>query len=108
MEGLDRENLLIALNKNNFNIFHYNENECYLSLKDDEEILLQLSDNSIPEERINLLKHILRNYETYIHKAVGHLKAFGIDMENNHFTYGVYVGEFKSDGHPLGIDLWFE
>ena len=94
---------------------------------------------------IELLKHILQNYEICIQKAVRQLKSFHIDIEENYCIYGLYVGEFnfgshrlnvfdgftislkkddgilgdelnldvytvqfKIDGHPLGVDLWFE
>ena len=87
----------------------------------------------------------MQNYEICIQKAVRQLKSFHIDIEENYFIYGLYVGEFnfgsfglnvfdgfaislkkddgilgselnlevyivlfKSDGHHLGVDLWFE
>lgn len=103
MKKLDREKLLIELNKSNFEIFHYNENECFVSLEEDEEILLQLSGKTISKESITLLKHILQNYETYIQKAVQHLKAFDIDIENNYFVYGIYVGKFGFAAHGFNI-----
>lgn len=103
MEKLDRTRLLTELDKSNFEIFHYNDNECCISLENDEEILVQLSRKSISREHVNLLKHILENHETYIQKAVQHLKSFGIDMENNYYVYGIYVGEFGFEAHGLHI-----
>ena len=87
----------------------------------------------------------MQNYEICIQKAVRQLKSFNIDIEENYFIYGLYVGEFnfgsfglnvfdgfaislkkddgilgyelnldvyivqfKIDGQPLGVDLWFE
>lgn len=92
-----------------------------------------------------MLKHILQNYEICIQKAIRQLKSFHIDIRENYFIYGLYVGEFnfgsfglnvfdgfaislkkddgilgyelnldvytvqfKIDGQPLGVDLWFE
>ncbi len=50
MKRLDREKLFIELNNNNVDLFIYNYNtqKSILTLKDDEEILIQLSDNRIP------------------------------------------------------------
>lgn len=143
--NMNMDGLLKELHKGNYNIFQYNKNICHLALENEFEILIQLSNHSVLEKRMELLKHILQNYETYMQKAVRQLKAFHIDIGENYFTYGIYVGEFnfgshgfhvfdgftislkkddsvsedewnldvytvqfKSDGHPLGIDLWFE
>lgn len=100
---MDKNDLLKELNKNNFNIFKYDNDVCYLSLEDDSEILLQLSNNSISEKRIELLKHILKNYETYIEKAIKQLKLFNIDIGENYFIYGIYVGEFSFGTHGFQI-----
>lgn len=139
------QDLCNELNKNNFEIFRCGQGICHLRLDDDCEILVQLYDGSISKERMELLKQILQNYETYLEKAVRHLKAFQIDIGENYFSYGIYVGEFsfgshgfqifdgftislkrakgtledalnldvytiqfKKNGHPLGVDLWFE
>ena len=141
------DELLIELNKSNFTMFNYDYegNECHLELKDDFEIMLQLSNGVLSKQRIELLKHVLQNYEKYTSLAIKHLKSFNIDIGDNYFSYGVYIGEysfgthvfhifdgftvslkremgeaddylnmrvytvqFKNDGRPLGIDLWFE
>lgn len=142
---MNKNDLLKELNKENYDIFIYNKDICHLALDNEFEILIQLTNNSVSKKRIELLKHILQNYETYIQKAVKQLKSFHIDIGENYYTYGIYVGEFnfgshgfnvfdgftislkkddsvsedewnldvytvqfKSDGHPLGVDLWFE
>lgn len=117
MKRLDRERLLIELNNNNFEIFIYNYNtqKCILELKDDEEILIKLSDNIIPKERMNLLRHILQNYESYIQKALKYMKIYNIDIGNDYDVYGIYVGEFTLphetkiiDGFTITLERWTE
>lgn len=142
---MDMSQLLIELNKNNFEVFHFNQNMCYLSLKDDFEIILQLSNHAICSNRADLLKDILQNYNVYLEKAIQQLKRFHIKIDKTYFSYGIFVGkfsfgthglnlldgftislkrssgnaddylnldvytvQFKSNGQPLGIDLWFE
>lgn len=142
---MDISQLLMELNENNFEIFHFNKNVCYINLKNDFEIMLQLSNNSISKKRVDLLKDILQNYNAYMEKAIKQLKMFNIEIGENYFPYGIFVGEFsfgthglnlfdgftisvkrsdgnshdylnvdvytvqfKSDGYPLGVDLWFE
>lgn len=101
MKKLDREKLLAELDKNNLDIFHYNysSNECFVRLGNDEEILLQLSENAVPKKSISLLIHILQDHAAYIQKAARYLKDFDIDIENNYFVYGIYVGEFCLKAH---------
>ncbi len=142
---MNRHELLIELNKDNFSFFHMGQDECHIRLDDDSEIIIQLSDGSISEKRMDLLKKILKNYEKDIAKAVRYLKNFDLDIGDNCFLYGIFVGEFnfgshgrylfdgftvslkrengtiqdpqnsgiytvqfKADGWPLGISLWFE
>ena len=144
-ENMNKDDVLKALNQNNFEIFRCSQGMSHLRLEDDFEILVQLCNGSISEKRMELLKHILQNYETYLTKATQQLKAFQIEIGENYFSYGIYVGEFsfgthgfqmfdgftislkraegtiedylnldvytiqfKSNGHPLGVDLWFE
>lgn len=142
---MDRSDLLIELNKGNFEPFHVNQNEYCLELHDDLEIIMQLSNGSISVKRVDLLKNILENYEMYMGKAVEQLKRFHLDIGDDYFPYGIFVGEFnfgshglnlfdgftislkrangnihdylnldvytvqfKADGQPLGVHLWFE
>lgn len=103
---LDREKLLIELNNNNFEIFIYNYNtqSSILTLENDEEIVIQLSNNLISKERVNLLKHILQNYDNYIQKVIKYIKIYNIDIGNDYSVYGIYVGEFTTPSGTIMID----
>ncbi|MBM6725344.1 hypothetical protein [Pseudoflavonifractor phocaeensis] len=142
---MNRHDLFIELNKSNFEFFHVGQYECHVRLDDDSEFMVQLSGGSISKKRMDLLKNILENYEKNITKAVQQLKAFDLDIGENYFLYGIFVGEFnfgshgrylfdgftvslkredgtiqdklnlgiytvqfKADGWPLGVTLWFE
>lgn len=120
-------------------------NTCEVNLKDDIGIVLQLSNETIPIVRMELLKKILRDWRSYVEKALHFLKGYRIDLGADYFPCGIYVGEFsygtygfrifdgftislkrgdgtdedflnldvytvqfKADGRPIGVVLWFE
>lgn len=142
---MDKNRLLMELDRNNFQVFHFNEAICHVRLEDDFEIILQLSNGSVPAKRAQLLKAVLKSYDMYLEKAVRQLRQFHIDIGESCDPYGLFVGEFsfgshgwhlfdgftislkredgtendplnaevytvqfKENGWPLGIDLWFE
>ena len=45
----------------------------------------------------------MQNYEICIQKAVRQLKSFHIDIEENYFIYGSYVGEFNFGSFGLNV-----
>lgn len=96
---MNRYELLTELNKDNFEFFHIGKDECHVRLDDDLEIMVQLSNGSMSKKRMDLLKNILENYEKNISKAVQQLKAFDIDIGDNYFLYGIFVGEFNFGSH---------
>ena len=83
---MNKDDVLKALNQNNFGIFRCSQGMSHLRLEDDFEILVQLCNGSISEKRMELLKHILQNYETYLTKATQQLKAFQIEIGENYFS----------------------
>lgn len=142
---MNRNDLLLALKENNIAIFRQSDHIFHLRLQDDLEIIVQEANGVIPQERVELLKHILENEKQYIEKAMRQLKSFHIEIGEDYFCYGIYVGafpfgthglhmfdgftmsfkrgegcaedplnmnvytvQFKQNGHPLGVDLWFE
>lgn len=144
-ETMNQKELLAQLEQNCFDSFHFGDNICHLELQDGTEVIVQLSDHTISKERVECLKHVLENHETYLVKAVKRMQSFGVEIGEPYFSYGIYVGEFrfgthgfhmfdgftislkredgttedpfnldvftvqfKRDGHPLGVDLWFE
>ena len=147
-ETMNQKELLAQLEQNCFDSFHFGhfgDDMCHLGLQDGTEVIVQLSDHTISKERVECLKHVLANHETYLVKAVEQIQSFGVEIGESYFSYGIYVGEFsfgthgfqmfdgfaislkredgttedpfnldvftvqfKRDGHPLGVDLWFE
>ena len=45
----------------------------------------------------------MQNYEICIHKAIRQLKSFHIDIRENYFIYGLYVGEFNFGSFGLNV-----
>lgn len=151
---MSMEEFLTELEGNHQEVFQYycedgicgvENNTCEVNLEDDIGIVLQLSGETIPIERMKLLKKILRDWRGYVEKALRFLKGYQIDLGEDYFPCGIYVGEFsygtygfrifdgftislkrgdgmaedflnldvytvqfKQDGHPLGVALWFE
>lgn len=82
-------------------MFQLSDNIFYLRLQDDSEIIVQSSNGSLPQNRIALLKHILENYEQYMERSIRQLKGFHIDIGENYFLYGIYIGEFSFGTHGM-------
>ena len=70
-------------------------NTCEVNLKDDIGIVLQLSNETIPIVRMELLKKVLRDWHGYVEKALHFLKGYRIDLGADYFPCGIYVGEFS-------------
>ena len=102
---MDRKDLLSRLRQNSFEGFHFGGNTCHLSLRDDCEVMLQLTDGAVPRKRAELLASVLENYDSCLENAARCLESFGIDIGRDPFPYGVYVGEYSYGAHgPRLID----
>lgn len=89
---MNKNDLLLALKENNVAIFRQSDHIFHLQLQDDLEIIVQESNGVIPQERMELLKHILENEKQYIEKAMRQLKSFHIALhaEDAVLSYWIY------------------